>query len=595
MFGYQYTILDWTKEWVSDFTFDWSSIENIIYGTGLPKEGLLLYIKDGMTDSVGMSNGPVQPGRGYIGDGISHILIDGLLTTDVIAADSTSLPTCVIDGRLDVSSGLIVHGITVTRGGETVAYYPCAESLGPISINTFQGAGTLGHGAISDDSVHTEIIDGTGYDLNQLGFTVADGNQYLTDDGLNKVITGTLIPPGITYSYNVDEGVRIVLMGDSITATSMDELTSDSFEADNTRDWAYFSWCNVFMGQKFEVLRNLAVGGTNTEYTLLNVPYAIAYNPDYAVVMVGANDLIGTPTETLIARQLAIYDQLREAGITVVAIPIIPNSNITDSVTLDKYDGSKAAILDYCNTHDKAIYADVGMSLLDTGASYPVLRAEVTEDGVHPNVTGAIIMGQSLATILSQEPGWTRLFDPMSIDNLIINGALGGTSGDLWGNCTGEVADGWICNDSGSYGDYTSAVASKIEKDGKIWQQLDVTGGNTVGDISIIASINGYSTNDKIRAFLEFEVEGFTSSNSEQRIELYLRATGGIATTAYTMKHNTPNAWDGSITTLSGTLQTSILNVPAGTTDIKLYMHILSPSVTLRVTSAYAKKVGNIQ
>jgi len=156
--------------------YGWGSVININNGTplqegGVPSLNLLALINSDGVDTIGVSSGPVQPGRGYTGDGFAYITIDGLLTTDTITADSTDVPTCTIDGQLDIASGDVVYGVSVERSGENIGYYPCSEGFGSIAVNLSVSVSALANGVISDNSIHTEITDGTGYDLNQAGFS----------------------------------------------------------------------------------------------------------------------------------------------------------------------------------------------------------------------------------------------------------------------------------------------------------------------------------------------------------------------------------------------------------------------------------------
>jgi len=138
---------------------------------GIPALNLkfLALTENGMVDSIGLSSGPVQPGRAYTG--ACTVAITGLLTTDTITADSADKPTCSVDGTLTIAAGAVVYGVTITRSAVVIGYYPCAEGAGVTCLNTISGGSALPHGTISAATVHTLLYDGTGFDLNIAGFT----------------------------------------------------------------------------------------------------------------------------------------------------------------------------------------------------------------------------------------------------------------------------------------------------------------------------------------------------------------------------------------------------------------------------------------
>jgi len=174
----------------TDYTFTVNSrgalvSDALAYYAGDVAEGSLLSLN-------GDHDGPVQPGRGYDAETGATIAITGLLTTDTITADSTDAPTCTVNGTMTLAAGQIVYGVTVTRADEVIGYYACAEGSGTVAFNT---VGILPHGVLSSDGIHTTMSDGTGFDLNQDGFTVADGLDQYFDDMLQNVIpVDTLIP-----------------------------------------------------------------------------------------------------------------------------------------------------------------------------------------------------------------------------------------------------------------------------------------------------------------------------------------------------------------------------------------------------------------
>lgn len=150
-----------------------------------------------LVSKVGETDGPVQPGRGYSLDSTIHIAITGLLETDVISVDTGSYTPTFFNEGLNIAANETAWGVTITRSDVAIGYYPCAEGSGTIAFNTLIGQdGALPHGTISDDGVHVELADGTGFDLNLAGFTVADGGTMYADAYMQDLIAeGVFVPP----------------------------------------------------------------------------------------------------------------------------------------------------------------------------------------------------------------------------------------------------------------------------------------------------------------------------------------------------------------------------------------------------------------
>jgi hypothetical protein len=104
---------------------------------------------------------------------------------------------------LEIGAGDIVYGVRITRGSDIIGYFPCAEGVGTISINARYQYGLLEHGILSSDSIHTDLVDGTGFDVNLSGFVVA-GSGVFAEAGLeNQYALNTIIPivDGIYFAY----------------------------------------------------------------------------------------------------------------------------------------------------------------------------------------------------------------------------------------------------------------------------------------------------------------------------------------------------------------------------------------------------------
>lgn len=152
----------------------------------------------------------------FTGDGSAYFTITGLLTTDVITALSTDVPTCTINGRLDIAGGDVVWGVTVTRGS-TWAYYPICEGQGG------------------------SIYDVTGNGRHGVGTNVANNNwtvQDLPDEDF-------LAEHGANFVGNFNGTDDVVNCGTDSNLHFTDSFTISFWAKDNNTDHAFaYLICN---------------------------------------------------------------------------------------------------------------------------------------------------------------------------------------------------------------------------------------------------------------------------------------------------------------------------------------------------------------
>jgi hypothetical protein len=133
-------------------------------GPTLPRTGLIWYAKaPGLVDSIGLSSGPPQPGRGYTCAGGEWIDLPHLTGSETITSKQGTATATLWPGQIALGAGTI-WDIQVSDG----SHFPCAEGAGLAVINTNDPTES---GIISSNAVHAEFSDGTGYNLNIDGFS----------------------------------------------------------------------------------------------------------------------------------------------------------------------------------------------------------------------------------------------------------------------------------------------------------------------------------------------------------------------------------------------------------------------------------------
>lgn len=186
---------------------------------------------------------------------------------------------------------------------------------------------------------------------------------------------------------------RVVLMGDSIT----DNLH-------NTQRFGPF-----FPGKPY---LNRGIGGQVTGQMLLRFYQdVVALQPKAVVIFGGTNDIGGNigpvPLEAIENNLAAMSDIARANGIKVVLASVTPVCDIPGRppmtagrppesiVTLNRW------IRDYAASHSLVFLDYFSATVDDKG----FLRAELTEDGLHPTIKGYEVMNPLLERAIAQALG----------------------------------------------------------------------------------------------------------------------------------------------------------------------------------------------
>jgi lysophospholipase L1-like esterase len=186
---------------------------------------------------------------------------------------------------------------------------------------------------------------------------------------------------------------RVVFMGDSIT----DNLH-------NTQRFGPF-----FPGKPY---LNRGIGGQVTGQMLLRFyPDVIALHPKAVIIFGGTNDIGGNigpvPMETIENNLAAMADMARANGIKVIMASVTPVCDLPGKppmtigrppesiLTLNKW------IKDYAATNS-FVYLDYFSATVDDKG---FLKAEITEDGLHPTIKGYELMNPLAEKAIAQALG----------------------------------------------------------------------------------------------------------------------------------------------------------------------------------------------
>ena len=177
---------------------------------------------------------------------------------------------------------------------------------------------------------------------------------------------------------------RIVFFGDSIT---------EGWKTINP---------DFFIGKSYI---NRGINGQTTSQMLLRFrPDVIELKPKIVVILAGGNDIAGntgpiTP-ETILGNLISMCELAKANNIEVVLCSILPANDFPwkrGMEPADKIEALNAMILNYAKAND-IVFVDYYSAMVDERKG---LKAIYSEDGVHPNKEGYLVMESIVEKIIS--------------------------------------------------------------------------------------------------------------------------------------------------------------------------------------------------
>jgi lysophospholipase L1-like esterase len=177
---------------------------------------------------------------------------------------------------------------------------------------------------------------------------------------------------------------RIVFFGDSIT-----------------EGWKTIHQ-DFFIGKSYI---NRGINGQTTSQMLLRFrPDVIELKPKIVVILAGGNDIAGntgpTTPETILGNLISMCELAKANNIKVVLCSILPANDFPWKRGMEpanKIEALNAMILKYAKANGIA-YVDYFSAMVDERKG---LKAIYSEDGVHPNKEGYLVMEPIVETIIS--------------------------------------------------------------------------------------------------------------------------------------------------------------------------------------------------
>lgn len=364
-------------------------------------------------------------------------------------------------------------------------------------------------------------------------------------------------PEGAELSATFDRprAPRVAFIGDSIT----DQGGTLSGEGTIWYQASGF-WVHALqrLGQRFDIVYQtptdpeFGVSGATTTSLVSggHVDALVAAAPDYAVLLIGTNDLTGSAAgsgPTIFGRWKGIADTIREAGIVLVACTVTPRRVASDtSVQIANHHELNARIRAYAAATPGVILCDWYNTIADP-ANGRALAANLGDD-VHPNITGASKLGRFLAKVLATVfPPRTVLPNLGDPKNVAPSGAWTASHGNATVTLTTPAATG---------------------DDPRPWTQMQITAitSTDAGSYGRLLKTATVTPGERYQAVVEFETD--SESWAVKGFYARLLVTGGPLNSVF----------DGYVFASaavmdrpeSGVFRTPVLTIPAGATGIQL-------------------------
>lgn len=291
----------------------------------------------------------------------------------------------------------------------------------------------------------------------------------------------------------------------------------------------YFTWADIYSGYRIThpspfaqsgTVTNCGVTGTTTAQILSNIGCVQSANPDIVLYEGGANDANGSVScATVTTNNRAIYAAMKQAGITIIKIGVIPRSGGS------AYTTAQANLAQCYNEYDRRYAEEVGSGgfyfvdldpiVLDTAQpTVWAIKAGYLLDGVHPSTAGGSVMGYAIAQVINQiVPQWRQpiltngdVFDAVNnpTGNKLSNGVFTGAGGSAANGCTGTVATGTTI-DGTNRGGSTCVGSTTTLADGRSAQVMTVSGaatgnGNFIPISQVAGTLSDFTIGDVLEA-----------------------------------------------------------------------------------------------
>jgi len=382
------------------------------------------------------------------------------------------------------------------------------------------------------------------------------------------------------YQQRYNQNKKIVYLGNSITAFGWAGSSPTYWEYASS----FYVMGNAILGHPFNKIITKGIGGNTTTQMLARFGTDVrAYAPGYCLIEGGVND--NDSATTIFTNLVKLYDSCVLNGIRPIAVTVMPNTALPfTAATNRQYARLNNMIRDYCRTSNIPLI-DFDDVVTDKSSATWQWNSTYSNDGLHPNSSGAIALGKEYAKVIRTIISPMELYPISPVDPTVIstNHFMTGTTGT---NSTptllsGNVATGFIAGST-----CTTAVSKVARKYGE-WQKIVISttglANITTNDITI-----NYNIGDTIFALAEIETEDGYSQLIDAKITLFC-----YQNTTKLLEYISPHSLNSEYITgmpLSVKLKTAPMKIPTGTNIVKARVSIRATTGTFYVGRLCVKK-----
>lgn len=359
----------------------------------------------------------------------------------------------------------------------------------------------------------------------------------------------------------------VVLLGDSITAKNYVQSGIESYYGSD----GFWTWAEVFLGQRFRVLNYAGILGQNSTQILQRFDTDVTpWAPNYVVILAGRND--GTSAVTLTIPNLdKMLTKCAAIGATAILCTLPPLN--TPGTGQRQADNNTNQWIKRQGLRPGVIVVDWTAAVQDSTGGF--IFPTYTPDGTHPSPDGALSMGRIMANCLSN---LIPVSSPLVANNddsacLMANPMMFGTAGTVGTGGTGTCASSWSTAQGGSGDVYVAAKVARTDNYPNLsWQSLQVTTRAVAG-----ASLYQYSNTGATQwtagdgyyyqAMCEYQLQGPTTGAGNGLYLALVAFNSGFGTLA---RGRAPLiAGSSALQASAGVMKTPPIQLPAGTAHVQ--------------------------
>lgn len=270
-------------------------------------------------------------------------------------------------------------------------------------------------------------------------------------------------------------------------------------------------WASWFQGSTLRIIKNAAASGVTSDQQIVNsqnpvsVQYALGLNPAPGFIYLGhvTGDDPGTLTAAASAvNDLTLYTLLRSTyPQAIIVLPTMPANNLnTNNWTTRATVNAQRRLLALQNTN--TLLFDFESYFINPTTGLP--PAAYSTDNIHPNPTGAQVLGKALGALLAPFlPGKSMVND--YTNDTRVTSANGGWGTDAMMSGTpgaNTTATNW------TFQGPTGAVRNLVARTDQFGNWQEMIYGGTAGAMKVFRALTAVATNAVIQAECELSFLG---------------------------------------------------------------------------------------